>query len=231
MRHIVITGAGQGLGAFLAKLFLEKGDYVHAGYRSTKTDLMNLSGAILNLNTQRLDVRSEYSVIAFLETVKMKTSAIDILINNAAVNLDLDFKPLTEYDTEKMLETFDINAIGPTRMAKHFLPLLLAGKTKLLVNVSSEAGSISQCHRDREFGYCMSKAALNMLSKLEQNSGTSLGLKVLSVHPGWMLTKMGGSHAEIAPEDTARRLLSLFENAHLKSLPTFLDRTGKMLEW
>lgn len=74
---------------------------------------------------------------------------------------------------------------------------------KVIVNISSEAGSIGECWRDREFDYCMSKAALNMQSVLLQKYLKSEGIKVLAIHPGWMRTDMGGAEADISPDTSA----------------------------
>ena len=57
----------------------------------------------------------------------------------------------------------DVGAVGPLRVIKAFLPLLEKSEgTALIVNISSEAGSIGACYRTDMFDYSMTKAALNM---------------------------------------------------------------------
>ena len=74
---------------------------------------------------------------------------------------------------------------------KNALPLLRKGRKKLIVNFSSEAGSIGTCGRQSEYSYCMSKAALNMASQILQNAVKAEGIKVLALHPGWFSSDMG----------------------------------------
>jgi len=62
--------------------------------------------------------------------------------------------------------------------------VLRKGRRKLIVNVSSEAGSIGDSRRKTEFAYCMSKSALNMGSKLLQNYLAPEGIKVLEATRG-----------------------------------------------
>ncbi len=86
------------------------------------------------------------------------TQTLDILINNAAVYLPSKLvKPLSELDlTDGHLEeTLNVNTFGPLRVTQQFLPLLDKGTGKLIINVSSEAGSIGDCRRSSEYAYCM----------------------------------------------------------------------------
>jgi NAD(P)-dependent dehydrogenase (short-subunit alcohol dehydrogenase family) len=118
---------------------------------------------------------------------------VDLLINDAAIYLDEPFTEANEFDADMARRTFDVNAVGPLLMTKHFLALVLAGSGKKIVNISSEAGSISQNWRSREYAYCMSKAALNMQSVILQRRVKDDGVKVLAIQPGWMRTAMGGA--------------------------------------
>ena len=91
-----------------------------------------------------------------------------------------------------MQRLINVNSLGPLRVANAFLPLLSQGEMKRLCFVSSEAGSIERAQRTAWYGYCMSKAALNMGVKLVFNRLRPQGYTVRLYHPGWMRTYMGG---------------------------------------
>src|SRR5262249_57807923 len=129
------------------------------------------------------------------------------------------------------MRTLDVNALGPLRVVQAFLPLLRAGRSPLLVNVSSEAGSIGPAGRDREFDYCMSKAALNMATRLLGNY-LSGAVRVLALHPGWLRTDMGGPHAALDPDAVAETVSErLLGDDPAPSSSLFIDHQGRPLPW
>ena len=156
---------------------------------------------------------------------------MDILINDAAIYLDEPFTEANEFDADIARQTFDVNAVGPLLMTKHFLALVLAGSGKKIVNISSEAGSISQNWRSREYAYCMSKAALNMQSVILQRRVKDDRVKVLAIQPGWMRTVMGGEEAELDPSESAAGIVDVIARNTDIDGPMYLDYTGKAWEW
>ena len=102
----------------------------------------------------------------------------------------------------------------------------------MVVGISSESGSISTANREKEFDYCMSKAAMNMGTKLLGNYLKKDNICVISVHPGWMRTDMGGQAADLDPEETARKLVEVFEKTRKAGIsPRFIDNEGKDFPW
>jgi NAD(P)-dependent dehydrogenase (short-subunit alcohol dehydrogenase family) len=77
----------------------------------------------------------------------------------------------------------------------------------------------------------MSKAALNMLTRLVQNLVAEKGIKVLSIHPGWLRTQMGGKNADLSPQDVAKLIIQKLTEGQLKDLPIYMDYTGKKMNW
>ncbi|MEJ5283588.1 MAG: SDR family oxidoreductase [Brevinematia bacterium] len=226
---VLITGASKGLGFVLVEKFLLKDYIVIATYRKDKEFLEKIKHQ--NLSLFQMDVGDELSVKKCFEDIIKSYKSIDVLINNAAVYLEgkKPTPPITEIDIEKAMITYNVNSLGPLRVLKYFSPLIMKGKDKLIVNISSEAGSIADCWRDREFGYCMSKAALNMLTKILSNYGKKDGVKVYSVHPGWMRTDMGGSDADISPEEAAEGIVNFVLSEH--SSHEFYDYKGNPMKW
>jgi NAD(P)-dependent dehydrogenase (short-subunit alcohol dehydrogenase family) len=231
-QRILITGASRGFGAALADSFAERGSHVFAGARGVHPVL----DAIIERHPGKvtaieLDVTSDESIRLGLSAVSAEVPAIDVLINNAAVRSPTVMNPIESIDFADAERTLAVNAIGPLRVIRAFLPLLRQGNTPVLVNVSSEAGSVGQCGRDREFDYCMSKAALNMATALLANYLRGQ-MRVLALHPGWLRTDMGGAHAALDPEAVAETVVDLIlrESRSLGG-PLFLDYEGNPLPW
>ncbi len=165
---VFITGADKGLGFSLAEKFLHESFRVFAGqYDAGAVNLQSLVERFPRMLTLvPLDVTSMDSVRRAAEIVSEQSPALDALINSAGVFLEDTEVPLEQLDlTDQHLEReMDVNAFGPLQVTRQLLSLLRRGARKLIVNISSEAGGIADCQRDRWFAYCTSKTALNMQS-------------------------------------------------------------------
>jgi NAD(P)-dependent dehydrogenase (short-subunit alcohol dehydrogenase family) len=234
IKNILITGADKGLGFSLTKLYLEKGYTVFSGLLNSPSEafLKLKSEYGEKLSIVSLDVSSDASVASSLGEVSRLTDKLDVLINNAGVHFEKSFAVLEEVDFQVALDTHNINTLGPLRVAKAYIPLVRRGQEKVIVNISSEAGSIGECWRDKEFDYCMSKTALNMQSVLLQKYLKSDGIKILAVHPGWMQTDMGGAEADISSDTSALGIYELVNKykGELDS-PIYMDYSGRLFNW
>jgi len=230
---VLITGANRGLGIELVKIYLAANYTVFAGTRQNSDLLEQLKTKHQEkLTIVPLDVSEDASVETAAKNIHSYQVPLDIIINNAAARFDETMNPLEDIKFDVAMKAFNINALGPLRITKTFLPFLQNGRKKMLVNISSEAGSIGSCWRDREFDYCMSKAALNMESKLLQNYLKPSGIKVLALHPGWMHTDMGGAEAPLNPAVAAKRIHDLIEgNVGNIDGPIYLNEDGLEFPW
>ena len=232
-KTILITGANRGLGYALCEHFLRAGYQVFAGARQSGSNLEGLAARYPGLLTcLALDVTSLEQARAAAQQVAGLTGGLDILINNAGVHMDSKTTSLEELDLADPAwqTTFDINTFGPLRVTQQMLPLLDKGSRKLIINISSEAGSIGECWRDREYFYCMSKAALNMQTRLLHNYLQPRGYSVLAVHPGWFRSDMGGPQADISPDEAASALFDLAQRAEPPA-EMYFDYQLKPLSW
>ncbi|MFX0124872.1 MAG: SDR family oxidoreductase [Candidatus Hodarchaeota archaeon] len=230
---ILITGAAKGLGFSLTQILLEKGHTVFAIDKAFFEDLDELKEKYRNkLVIYEVDVTKENEVQRTTDQIGKITRSIDILINNAGIYLERERPDIEQIDFEKISRTLETNAIGPLKMTKHFLPLLRNSKTfKLIVNISSEAGSISNQSRDSEFGYCMAKAALNMQSKILDNRLKKEGIKVITLAPGWFSSDMGGPEAPITPLEAAENVVNtIFLDWNIDD-PIFIDTDSLPMNW
>mgnify|MGYP000874517308 CR=1 FL=1 len=234
VQSVLITGASRGLGYCFARKYLEDGALVFAGVRDMNSESLNLLKQQYpdKLIPVKLDVTATSIINEAVKMVEKYTDHIDILINNAAIHSETSFEVLENADIDQCLEVYDINAVGPIRVVKAFLQLLKNSQAAQIINISSESGSISTCKREKEFDYCMSKAALNMGTKLLSNYLKKDNIKVLAVHPGWMRTDMGGSNAALDPYETACQLVNLFNQSNNQGdEPIFIDNTGNEFPW
>ena len=233
-KNVLITGADKGLGLALTELYLKQEFCVYSCLYQQPTD------AILKLKEQykenlvilQMDVGDDDSVRRATEILSGLTDSIDILINNAGVHFKDSHKSLEDIDFEVALKTININSLGPLRVIKALLPLVENSTSKVIADISSEAGSISECWRDKQYDYCMSKAALNMQCNILQRYLKPKGIKVLAIHPGWMRTDMGGADAEIEPKTSAEGISKLIEkySGDIEG-PIYMDYTGKLMSW
>lgn len=234
VKHVVITGAGGGLGTQLTKLYCERGWFVYGYGRSENDATRAAEAAYAGLYAfSSLNVMDTDAVNAAAERLRAETEHIDVLINAAGILTKNGEKHLEDFDVDDSLRVFDINALGPLRMTKAFLPLLKKGETRVLVNISSEAASMQTNNNYiRRYDYCMSKAAVNMQSVILQRYLQPDGIKVLAVHPGWMQTEMGGKRAPIHPSVSAAGIMELVERySHNLDSPIFMDYNGTPRPW
>lgn len=235
MKTALVTGADRGLGAALVAGLAARGWMVFAGYlRVPEASPAQASAeAVIPL---ALDVRSDASVAAAAGRAAALVPQIDLVINNAGILGDFTKGLADGLDFEDMKATYDVNALGPLRVSAAFYPLVAASGRGLIVNISSEAGSLHQTRlQDRRirYGYCMSKSALNAATVILQNTARDDGVRVLLVEPGWIRSYMHGEknlRAELEPEGSAEAILNTVLGP-LADDRTFIDRFGNPYEF
>lgn len=205
---VFITGADRGVGLGLVKRFLELGWAVYAGQFMAGWEELGELGRSHpgTLHIVPLDVSSDESVREAAAAVAASAGRLDMLINNAGISGGVgDIADLG--DVQKGAAIFNVNALGALRTVRSFLPLMeKAGGGKRLCFVSSEAGSVSVCHRTDGFVYPMSKTALNMGVKLLFKELHPRGYTFRLYHPGWVRSYMSGRKStagRVEPEETA----------------------------
>ncbi len=232
---VLITGTGRamGLGFNLARRYLENGDTVFASVRRPSDALEELRKEYPNrLRILTMDISSTESVNAAAREAEKLTDHLDLIINNATTASADTNKPLPEFDLDLIAPAVNVGAVGPVRVVKAFLPLLKKSVMgALIVNISSEAGSIGKCYRDYYLDYGTEKAALNMLTMTLHNwLKNDPDINIFCLHPGWMRTWPG--EAPLDPYEHAETLRNLFETKrHDKDGPVFITHTGEAYPW
>ena len=185
------TGRSYALGYNLVLRYLEAGDTVIATVRKPSADVDALKEKYGDrLIVATMDLLDSESVNRAAKEVAEKVDHMDTLINNAVgVSPDCD-KGFFEADLDLIPKTIDLIAVGTMRVIKAFYPLLTeAPGTALIMNISSEAGSIEKCYRTNMIDYGMGKAALNMATmNLFNTFRDEKKVNIFAVHPGWIRT-------------------------------------------
>ncbi len=233
-KNIMITGTGRrfALGYNMVLRYLENGDNVIATVRKESPELEELKEQYGDrLYIVMMDIGSTESVLSAKENVAKQFDHIDLLINNAVtVSPDYD-KDFFEADLDYIAGAVDVTAVGPLRVIKAFYPLLAKSEQMaLIINISSEAGSISKCYRTNMIDYGMAKAALNMgtmnLVNLFKDNDK---INIFCVHPGWIRTNgQPDNPAPLSAYEAAEILRKLFEEKwNDKTGPRFITNKGE----
>ena len=234
---VLITGTGRpyALGFNLVKRYLENGDCVFASVRHPSEALEALQKDYPGrLHILTMDISSTESVNAAAAEAAKQASCIDLIINNATTASADTMKELPDFDLDLVAPAVNVGAVGPIRVLKAFLPLLKKSSMgALVVNISSEAGSIGKCYRTFYLDYGTEKAALNMLTMTMHNYfRDDPDLNIICIHPGWIRTNPGNTEAPLDPYEHAETLRCLFEpKRHDKDGPVFITYTGEPYPW
>lgn len=234
---VLITGTGRpyALGFNLVKRYLENGDCVLASVRRPSEALealkLEYSG---RLHILTMDIASTDSVNAAAREAESLVPHVDLIINNATTASADTMKELPDFNLDLIAPAVNVGAVGPVRVLKSFLPLLRKSPIgALVVNISSEAGSIGKCYRTFYLDYGTEKAALNMLTMTLRNYfKEDPNLNIICLHPGWIRTNPDNHEAPLDPYEHAETLRRLFETKrHDKDGPVFITHTGEAYPW
>jgi NAD(P)-dependent dehydrogenase (short-subunit alcohol dehydrogenase family) len=205
-RTALITGGNRGVGLAIAQGLSARGLSVVLGVRDVDAaEALRPSFANPDaVSVVALDVASQPTVARALGELARRELHIDVLVNNAGI--------LPEGDTfstpdEAMREAMEVHFFGPLALARGLVPAMQRAGYGRVVNVSSDWGSFAS-GLEGPAAYSISKATLNALTvKLAHDAGPEV--KVNAMCPGWVRTRMGGSEAELSPEEGADTALWL----------------------
>ena len=220
----LVTGANRGIGLELARCMVARGDVVigTARHPSEATALAHLGVTVVPL-----DVSDPASIDAL--GAAMAGRPVDLLVNNAGVSSES--KTLASCTATELARILAVNATGPVLVARALMPSLEASSRRAIVNVSSQLGSIRNNSGGSSYGYRASKAALNMLTTCMANELRPKGFTCVTMHPGWVRTRMGGDQAPLLAPDAAARILATIDGLGPPDSGTFIDLDGKPLPW
>lgn len=216
---ILILGASRGIGLGLAREFAQRGWQVVATERTRSAELHALDG--VDVVTADVTEPASYAELDLVD------GSLDAVIINAGIS-GARHQSADQATPEEVAEVMMTNAYGPARAGRALLPKLKDGGT--LAFMSSLMGSVADSSGGYEL-YRGSKAALNMLAKgIAEQNARARAIEVLSLHPGWVQTDMGGPNATRTVEQSVAGLADVIEKAGSGGY-RFVDYTGKILPY
>jgi NAD(P)-dependent dehydrogenase (short-subunit alcohol dehydrogenase family) len=220
MARVLVTGGNRGIGLALVRECLKRGDEVIAACRASSPELDGLGAEVVT----GVDVGRDDGVEALVKALGDRP--VDILINNAGVHRS---DSLGRIDFDRIRLQIETNALGPVRVTEALLPNLKRGAKVAII--TSRSGSIGDNGSSGNYGYRMSKAAVNMAGVNLALDLKPRGIAVAILHPGMVRTGMGSSPQAVDPADAAHRLMTRIDELTLERTGKFLHAEGYALPW
>ena len=199
MSTVLITGCSSGFGELAALTFADRGHRVFATMRTPgKSAALNARTDITQL---ALDVCDSGSVTAAINEAIAAAGRLDIVINNAGIEV---FGAVHLLSDDEVIRQLDTNVSGVVRVARAVVPHMLAAGGGTIVNVGSVAGLVGPPYSGI---YAASKHAVEALSEAMHFELSQEGIKVRVVEPGQFATELGNNslYAAAMGEDTPER--------------------------
>ncbi|WP_312200930.1 SDR family oxidoreductase [Stutzerimonas balearica] len=224
-RTVLIIGASRGLGLGLARQFSSEGWEVIATVRDpARAEALRALGSV---RIEALDMDDAASLERLAE--RLAGTRLDVLYVNAGI-AGPQGKPATAASQAEVGELFFTNAVAPVRLAERLLPLVDPAQG-VVVFMSSILGSVETGPGMGMDLYGASKAALNHLTRTFVAGLGETPLTVLSMHPGWVKTDMGGDQAPLDVETSARGMVQQVTQAIGQGGHRYIDYQGERLAW
>jgi NAD(P)-dependent dehydrogenase (short-subunit alcohol dehydrogenase family) len=206
----LVTGGNRGIGLAICKGLADRGLNVVMGSRNedngkgAAAPMQERGGSV---RVEQLDVIETASIEACAERLAADDVTVDVLVNNAGVYPEGDALATS---IDQLDQAWTVNTRGPWLMVKAFVPNMIERGYGRVVNVSSGSGSFGEGLDHNHAAYAASKAALNILTvTLDDAIPADPNVKVNSMGPGWVHTRMGGEAAPRTPEEGADTALWL----------------------
>ena len=195
-RIALVTGGNRGIGLELCRQLAQQRIRVILGSRDLAkgiTAAAELQANGLPVEPRQLDVASVQSIRECMNWIRRDVGRLDILINNAGIMIeDDDADPLEEL--EMVRDTMQTNVYGPLLLSRLAVPIMKTRRYGRIVNLSSGMGSLSEMGAGY-LAYRLSKAGINVVTRVLAAETEGMGILVNSVDPGWVRTAMGGRGA------------------------------------
>ncbi|MDH3633630.1 MAG: SDR family oxidoreductase [Gammaproteobacteria bacterium] len=229
-RTILITGANRGIGLELTEQFAKDGWQVLACCRSPADagELQALTEQGTAIEVHTLDV-TNYEQMASLAD-QLRDRPIDILLSNAGI-YGSKGASFGEIDAVEWRNVLEVNTIAPLMLVQAFVEQVAASQQKLVAVISSKVGSIADNSSGGSYMYRSSKTAVNQVVKSLSIDLADRGISVISLHPGWVQTDMGGPNAEISTDASVSGLKNILQSAGLAQSGQFIEYDGSSIPW
>lgn len=219
-KNIIITGCAKGIGREIALEFARDGYNIIGTYNTSLNEIELLKNRVeaigVKFDCYKLDLTKDNELNDFCEEVKEKYKRIDVLVNNAAIDLPSTMANKTK---KEFMHVLEVNLVAPFLLIQKLFKIMKNGK---IINISSTDGinTYSKINMD----YSASKAGLINLTKslaLELHD-----ISIYSVCPNWVNTESVkemnvdylkdemnriGQKKLIEPKEVAKKVLEITE--------------------
>lgn len=241
--HVLVIGAGRGIGLEVTKRWAARGDVVFAATRSPSRELFKVAADFPSVRVCAVDLTDEATIAALAAEIGKHTSQLHRVLITAGVLHGEGFGPerkLEELELEAMQRVFAVNAFGPILVAKHLRGLLKHKDRCVFATISARVGSIEDNKKGGWYAYRASKAAQNQFSRtLAIEFGRrAANCIVLSLHPGTVNTDLSKPFQRFVPphklfsvERAAGQLIDIIDGATPKDSGSFIAWDGSPIPW
>jgi NAD(P)-dependent dehydrogenase (short-subunit alcohol dehydrogenase family) len=195
-RIALVTGGNRGIGLELCRQLGQQRIRVILGSRDLAkgaTAAAELKANGLSVEARQLDVANAQSIRECMNWIRRDVGSLDILVNNAGIMVeDDDADPLEELEIVR--DTMQTNVYGPLLLGRLAIPIMKTRRYGRIVNLSSGMGSLSEMGAGY-IAYRLSKAGINVVTRVLAAETEGMGILVNSADPGWVRTAMGGRGA------------------------------------
>lgn len=198
-RIALVTGGNRGIGLEVCRELAQRGLTVVLGSRdvakgvAAARELIASVGEKGSVAARQLDVANAQSIRECMAWVRRDLGRLDILVNNAGIMVDEgDADPIEELEIVR--DTMQTNVYGALLLSRLAIPIMKSRRYGRIVNLSSGMGSLTEMGAGY-IAYRMSKAGINVVTRVLAAESEGMGILVNSVDPGWVKTDMGGRGA------------------------------------
>ncbi len=181
-KTVIITGAGRGIGAVMAKRMAQEGANV------VVTDVLDTKGTVEAITESggsaigiSVDVTSDDNLAAMVEATEKAFGSLDILVNNASIFAALQPKPFMQIDNDEFDKVMTVNARGVHQATRAVVPAMLRAGGGKIVNIASGTfyyGAPGLSH------YTASKGAVIALTRCHGRELGDKNIQVNAIAPG-----------------------------------------------
>lgn len=235
---IFITGANRGIGLEFVKQYaaLPSTKLLFAACRnpSKAQELKEIESSNPKVKIVELEVKDYNRFSSLVDEVSkaVGSDGLNLLVNNAGIHIKAD---LDDARRDDMLEVYEVNVVAPLLLTRAFLPLLRssakAGHKTFVANISSKVGSIADNTSGQMYAYRTSKSAFNQVSKSLSIQLKPDNIVVAPIHPGWVLTDMGGPNAAIDTKTSVSGMVKTFDEIKPEQAGILLNYDGTTIPY
>ena len=182
-KNILITGASGGIGNELVKKFVSLGaNILGSGTKTEKLELIKKQYP--NIKVKKFDIANHSGIEEFIDSVSLELGGLDVLINNAGINLD---NLSIRMKVEEWKKVIDINLTSTFLLSKYAIKKMLKNKFGRIVNITSVVGHTGNLGQPN---YSASKAGIIGMSKSLAIEYAKKNITVNCVSPGFIVSDM-----------------------------------------